>query len=196
MLMLPQAPSALALASGPILALGLMGAGMIAASARGHMWVGVLLALVNGACLTALALALGMAPPDRPLSTGVVMGVASVSFAARGALFARSMSDKGWLMAVFVVAGEGAVLLIAFALPGMLPEWFLALLPAQWASIAIQTALSETGKPAALSALIALAGTAATTLLAAKLFPRPWPYLLMFIAWLSLSALVYSYPAP
>ena len=40
-------------------------------------------------------------------------------------------------------------------------------------------------------ALIALAGTAATTLLAARLWLHRWPYLLMFTAWLGLSALVY-----
>lgn len=196
MLMLLEPPSALALAGGPILALGLMGVGIIAAAAAGHARRGVLLALLNGACLILLALALGMPPPLHPLSVGLAMMIASVSFAARGALFARSLSHKGWLMAVFVVAGEAAVLLIAFAMPGALPDWFLALLPAQWASIAIQAALTGTGTLAAISALIALAGTAATTLLAARLFPRPWPYLLMFITWLSLSALVYYWPAP
>lgn len=196
MLMLLEPSSALALASGPILALGLMGVGIIVAAAAGHFWIGVLLALLNAACLTMLALALGMPPPLHPLSAGLAILIASISFAARGALFARSLSDKGWLMAVFVVAGEAAVLLIAFAMPGALPDWFLVLLPAQWASVAIQTALTGAGALAAISALIALAGTAATTLLAARLYPRPWPYLLMFTAWLSLSALVYTWPAP
>lgn len=194
-LMLLEPPSALALAGGPILTLGLMGVAIIAAAATGHFWISVLLALLNVACLIGLALALGMPPALHPLSVALAMIIASISFAARGALFARSLSAKGWLMAVFVVAGEGAVLLIAYALPGVLPDWFLALLPAQWASIAIQAALTGKGTITAISCLIALAGTAATTLLAASLFPRPWPYLLMFTAWLSLSALVYYWPA-
>ncbi|MEM6572791.1 MAG: hypothetical protein AAF736_00875 [Pseudomonadota bacterium] len=101
------------------------------------------------------------------------------------------MSDRGWWMALFVVAGEGSVLLIVYAFPGVLPDWFLALLPAQWASIAIQTAITGTGTLAAVPVLIALAGTASTTLLAARLWLRRWPYLLMFTAWLGLSALVY-----
>ena len=94
-------------------------------------------------------------------------------------------------MALFVVAGEASVLLIASVYPGLLPDWFLALLPAQWASIAIQVALTGSGTLAAMPVLIALTGTAATTLLAAKLWLRRWPYLLMFTAWLGLSALVY-----
>lgn len=99
-------------------------------------------------------------------------------------------------MALFVVAGEASVLLIASTLPGLLPKWFLALLPAQWASTAIQTALTGTGPFAVIPALIALAGTAATTLLAARLWLRRWPYLLMFSTWLGLSALVYFWPEP
>ncbi|MGD1953957.1 MAG: hypothetical protein ACFBZ9_01685 [Sphingomonadales bacterium] len=99
-------------------------------------------------------------------------------------------------MALFVVAGEAAGLLIASVWPGVLPNWFLARLPAQWASIAIQTALTGTGTVAAMSVLLALAGTAATTLLAARLWLRRWPYLLMFTAWLGLSALVYYSSAP
>lgn len=99
-------------------------------------------------------------------------------------------------MALFVVAGEASVLLIVSVWPGALPEWFLALLPAQWASIAIQTAVTGTGTFPAMSVLIALAGTAATTLLAARLWLQRWPYLLMFTAWLSLSALVYFWSAP
>lgn len=95
-------------------------------------------------------------------------------------------------MALFVVAGEASVLLIASLFPGALPGWFLALLPAQWASIAIQAAFSGAGTFAALSPLIALAGTAATTLLAAGFYLERWPYLLMFTAWLALSALVYT----
>jgi len=99
-------------------------------------------------------------------------------------------------MALFVVAGEASVLLMASTWPDLLPDWFLALLPAQWASIAIQTALTGTGTVAALPVLLALAGTAATTLLAARLWLHRWPYLLMFTAWLGLSAMVYFWSGP
>lgn len=191
MLVLPAVSSPLALASGPIFTLGLMGVGIIAAATAGPFWIGVLLALLNVACLILLALALGMPALPHPLSTGLAMVIASGSFAARGALFAKTLSQRGWLMALFVVAGEASVLLIVSVWPGVLPNWFLALLPAQWASIAIQTALTGTGTLAAMPVLIALAGTAATTLLAARLWLRRWPYLLMFTAWLGLSALVY-----
>lgn len=119
-----------------------------------------------------------------PLAAGLAIIISSIRFAARGALFARSLSDKVWLMAVFVVAGEGSFLLIAFVMPGTLPDRFLALLSAQWASLTIQTALTGSVTIGAISALIPLAGTAATTLLAARLFSHPWSYLLMFTAWL------------
>ncbi|MEM8725022.1 MAG: hypothetical protein AAGE86_05820, partial [Pseudomonadota bacterium] len=84
----------------------------------------------------------------------------------------------------------------AWAEPAMLPDWLLALLPAQWASMAIQTALTGTGTGtlAAGSALLALAGTAAATLLVVRLWPRRWPYLIMFTAWIGFSALVYHQP--
>lgn len=185
-----------ALASGPVFTLGLMGVGIIAAATAGYFWTGIVLALLNAACLIVLAVALGMPAPPHPASTALAMVIASASFAARGALFAKTLSDIGWWMALFVVAGEGSVLLIAAVFPGALPVWFLALLPAQWASIAIQTALTGTGTLAALPALVALAGTAATTLLAARLWLHRWPYLLMFTAWLGLSALVYFYSVP
>ncbi len=191
MVMLSAASSPLALAGGPIFTLGLMGVGIIASATAGHFWIGVLLALLNAACLIVLARALGMPALPDPLSMGLAMLIASGSFAARGALFAKTLSSRGWLMALFVVAGEASVLLIATAFPGLLPHWFLALLPAQWASIAIQVALTGSGVISAMSVLIALAGTAATTLLAARLWLRRWPYLLMFTAWLGLSALVY-----
>jgi hypothetical protein len=71
-----------------------------------------------------------------------------------------------------------------------LPDWLLALLPAQWASAAIQTALAGTGLRAAIPELLALTGTAMATLLVTRLWPRRWPYLIMFTAWLGLSALV------
>lgn len=195
-LVLSAAATPSALASGPVFTLGLMGVGIIAAATAGYFWIGVLLALLNAACLLVLALALGMPALPHPFSTGLAMVIASGSFAARGALFAKTMTQKGWLMALFVVAGEGSVLLIVFAWPGVLPDWFLALLPAQWASTAIQTALTGTGTRAAMAVLIALAGTAATTLLAARLWLRRWPYLLMFTAWLGLSALVYFWSSP
>jgi len=95
-------------------------------------------------------------------------------------------------MALFVVSGEASVLIIVWMFPGALPDWFLALLPAQWASVAIQAAFTGAGTFAAVSVLVALAGTAATTLLAARLYLNRWPYLLMFTAWLGLSALVYT----
>lgn len=189
-------PTPLALVGGPVLAISLMAVGMIAAAAAGRLWLGILLALLAGAGLIMFAQALGMPSPSNPVSTGLTVIVASISFAARGALFARTASNRGWWIAVFVVAGEAAMLLTASSLPGTLPDWLLVLLPAQWASMAIQTALAGTGTSVASSALVALAGTAATTLLVARLWPRRWPYLLMFTAWLGLSALVWYRPAP
>lgn len=186
------APAPLALVGGPILAVGLMGMGMIAAAAAGRLWVGLALALLAGVSLIQLARALGMPALPHPFSTGLAVTFASLSFAARGTLFARAMGKNGWLMALFVVAGEAAMLVSA----AMLPAWLLTLLPAQWASTAIQTALTGTGTRAASSALFALAGTAATTLLVAFLWPRRWPYALMFMAWLGLSALVWHRPGP
>lgn len=182
----------LAAVAGPILAVGLMGAGMIAAAAAGHLWVGVLIALINGAGLMLVARALGMVSAPDPFAVLAALAIASFSFAARGALFARSASARGWWIAVAVVAGEAAVVLTALADPGALPGWLLVLLPAQWASIAIQAALTGTGAYVANAALIALAGTAAATLLVAWLWPRRWPYLVMFTTWLSLSALVWQ----
>jgi hypothetical protein len=196
MLVDAPAPAPLALVGGPILAVGLMGVGMIGAAAAGRLWIGVLLALLSGAGLMLLARALGMPPLPHPVSTGLAVSIASFSFAARGALFARSAGGKGWWIAVFVVAGEAAMLWTASAMPGALPDWLLVLLPAQWASTAIQTALTGTGTRAAGSALFALAGTAAATLLVARLWPRRWPYLVMFTAWIGLSALVWHRPGP
>lgn len=191
-----RAPAPLALEGGTILALGLMGVGMIAAAAAGRLWVGMLLALLTGAGLICVARGLGMPPLPHPFSTGLAMIVASFSFAARGKLFARSAGNRGWWIAVFVVAGEAAILVTASTMPGALPGWLLALLPAQWASTAIQTALTGTGTRAAASALIALGGTAAATLLVARLWPRRWPYLVMFSVWIGLSALVWLRPGP
>lgn len=190
------ASAPLMLVAGPIMALSLMGAGMITSAAGGRLWVGMLMALLAATGLVLVARAMGMPSMPHPLFTGFAFVVASVSFAARGKLFARSAADRGWWIAVFVVAGEAAMLATALAMPGALPEWLLVLLPAQWASMAIQTALTGTGTRAASSALVALAGTAAVTLLVARLWPRRWPYALMFSAWLGLSALVWHHRAP
>lgn len=190
-------PPPLALVGGPLLAVGLMGTGMIAASAEGRLWSGIGFALLAGAGLGLLAHALGMPFPAHPFSVALAMGIASLSFAARGALFARSAADKGWWIAIFVVGGEVAILATAIALPESLPGWLLALLPAQWASMAIQSALTGAGAApgAAIAALLALGGTAASTLLVARLWPRRWPYIIMFSAWLALSALVWQQSA-
>ncbi|MDM7955739.1 hypothetical protein [Blastomonas sp.] len=195
MLMLAEVRAPLAPVGGPVLAVGLMGAGMISAAAAGRLWVGVLLALLTAVGLIVLARGLGTPPVHHPLATGLAVLIASFSFGARGKLFARSASEKGWWIALFVVGGEAAIVATALAMPGALPDWLLVLLPAQWASLAIQAALTGADTGAAGSALIALAGTGGVTLLVARLWPRRWPYLLMFSAWLGLSALVAaSYP--
>lgn len=192
----PARPDVLPLLGATALAVGLMGAGMIAAAIAGRLWVGIGLAMAVGAGLILLARMLGLPPLLQPLSAGLALLVASLSFAARGALFARSAGDKGWWIAVAVVAGEAAIVASAWAQPGTLPPWLLALLPAQWAASAIQTALAGPGTVAASSPLLALTGTAATTLLVAALWPRRWPYALMFGAWLGFAALVYHRPPP
>ena len=181
--------------AGPVLAVGLMAVGMIGAAAAGRLWTGIALALVTGGGLVLLARLLGMPALSHPVAAGLGMVIASLSFAARGALFARSAADKGWWIAVFVVAGEAAMLSVASAMPGALPHWLLSLLPAQWASAVIGTALAGEGALAAGSELLALAGTAAATLLVARLWPHRWPYLVMFTTWLCLSALVFHRPA-
>ncbi|MBL0889805.1 MAG: hypothetical protein IBJ19_04260 [Gemmatimonadaceae bacterium] len=186
----------LAAQSGPILAASLMGTGMIAAAVAARFWVGVALALTTSVGLIALAQRLGMAPLAHPLSTTLALLVASISFAARGTLFTRAHPRHGWIIAVLVVCGEAATLLTAAWLPTWLPTWLLVLLPAQWASTAIATAIVGSGTRAAMAVLVALAGTAATTLLVARLLPRKWPYALMFTAWLAFSALVARHPAP
>jgi len=183
--------AALALRHGPIVAMGLMGMGMIAAATTTRFWVGVALALLTGVGLIGLALVKVMVTLPHPASTGVALVIASVSFAARGTLFSRAHPHHGWLIAVFVVGGEAATLLTA----AWLPTWLLVLLPAQWASAAIQSSITGSGLPGATSVLLALAGTASTTLLAARLLPRRWPYALMFTVWLALSAVVARYPA-
>jgi hypothetical protein len=183
--------AALPLRHGPILALGLMGMGMIAAATAARFRVGVALALLTGAGLIALAQLRGMSALPHPMSTGLALLIASVSFAARGTLFTRAHPHHGWIIAVLVVGGEAATLLTA----SRLPAWLLVLLPAQWASAAIQTSITGSGTRAAASVLVALAGTATTTLLVARLLPRRWPYALMFTVWLALSAVVARFPA-
>lgn len=173
-----------------LMAIALMAVAMLAAAIGGRWWVGVLAGLVAGMALILLARALGRAPVLHPFATAVTVAVASVSFAARGMLFSTAYPRKGWLLALFVVVGEAAILATA----AYLPAWLLFLLPAQWASTVLQGALfgAAMGTPAAVSALIALGGTAVTTLLVVRLWPRRWPYALMFSAWLGLSALVWQ----
>ena len=179
-------------AAGAALALGMMGAGMIAAAAAGRFVVGVAVGLLAGAGLVLLAMTLGLPALHAPATLALAAIVASISFAARGSLFARSAAARGWWIAVAVVAGEAAVLLTAAAMPGAWPDWVLALLPAQWATLALQAALTGTDAEVASLALLALGGTAAATLLVARLWPRRWPYLIMFTTWLGLSALVWE----
>lgn len=174
----------------PLCAIGMMGAGMIGSALSVH-WRGVVHAAVCGLALALLANTLGLAPLPDPLALTFAIGAASVSFAARGTLFARSGGRRGWWIAVAVLAGEGAMLALTVASPGAVPAWLLALLPAQWASLAVGAAFGVTERGAADAALIALAGTAATTLLAARLWPARWPYLVMFSAWIGFAALVW-----
>ncbi len=189
-------PGSFATLGAPILAVGLMGAGIIGAAASASLATGVLLAVLTGGGLLTLTLVLGSPAPLHPLSAALACAIASLSFAARGALFARSAGDKGWWIALFVVFGEVSILATALAMPGALPAWLLALLPAQWTSVAIAAALGGADTLAAAAPLIALAATAAATLLVAMLWPRRWPYAIMFTTWLACSALVWHRPAP
>lgn len=177
----------------PIVAVAMMGAAMIGAATAGRFWLGVGFGLVTGAALVFVSASLGLPGVQKPVALAIVCSAASVSFAARGALFARSGLDKGWWIAVFVVAGEAAVLATAAAQPGALPDWLLVLLPAQWASLALQSGFDGSNTVTASAALAALLGTGAATLFVVKLWPRRWPYLVMFSAWLSFAALVWNY---
>ncbi len=179
-------------AAAPLLAIGLMGAGMIGASAAGRLWIGIVLAVLVGSGLAILALTLGMPSLPHPAFTALAFLVAAVSFAARGALFALSGGAKGWWIALAVVAGEAAIILTAWTQPGALPDWLLVLLPAQWATIAIEASLTGAGEHIAIAALVALGGTAAATMLVAKLWPSRWPYAVMFTTWIALSVLVWN----
>lgn len=178
--------------AGPIIAVGIMAAGMIAAAAAGRFLVGLVLALINAAFLVLLARANGLPALADPMAGALAASIAGVSFAARGALFARSSGARGWWIALAVLAGEAAVLLTALAAPGAWPGWVLALLPAQWTAIAIESALTGALGPVANAALVALAATAAATLLVTRLWPRRWPYLVMFTTWLGVSAIVWE----
>lgn len=187
--MLAAAPDAPLSSAAPVLAVGMMAAGMIAGAAAGRLWTGISLALLTGSGLMLLARVLGLITLSDPVPMALAVALASISFAARGALFFRSAAPRGWWVAVAVVCGEAAMLATAAARPGALPEWLLVLLPAQWASSAIEAALN--GGRLAFAELIALAGTAAATVLVTRLLPRRWPYLIMFSVWLGLSALVW-----
>jgi len=181
---------------GPTLALGVMGGGIIAGAADGRFWVGVLIAILFGLMLLGCAKWFGMPFLPLTLSTAIALVVAAISFGARGALFARSSGGKGWWIAVFVVAGEAAIVLTALADPEALPEWLLALLPAQWAISATQSSFAGNDLLASGPALLALAATAVATSVVTWLWPRRWPYIVMFTTWLAVSALVYYRPAP
>ena len=174
-----------------MLAIALMATGMITGSIDGSFPKGLMRAAATGGCLTLLAVILGSLGTPNVLTFTIAILAASISFAARGALFARSGGNKGWWIAVFVVAGEAAIVLTALAEPGALPAWLLALLPAQWASIALQSALAGAVFGAAWAPLVALLGTAAATLVVVHQWPRKWTYAIMFTTWLALSALVY-----
>ncbi len=178
----------------PLVAIGVMGAGMISAAASGRLAVGVVFSLATGAGLILLARALGLPSLLHPLATALVVAIASLSFAARGALFARSALDKGWWVAVAVVAGEAAIIATAATQPGALPDWLLVLLPAQWTAMALQSGFAGAGALAAFAPLSALAGTAAATLFVVILWPARWTYAVMFTTWIALSALVWHYP--
>ena len=194
-LVLAAAPGGAAIVGGPVLAAGMMGAGMIGAAASGALRSGIALGLLAGAALIALASLLGLPLGEHLPESALAALVAALSFAARGALFARSNGPRGWWIALAVVGGEAAMLAVAALRPGALPGELLTLLPAQWASAALGSALAGGGALVASSELVALAGTAAATLLVAWLWPRRWPYLVMFTTWLALSALVWHYPA-
>ena len=188
------AASSPGMVGGSAIAVSLMGCGMIAAATSGRLWVGVGLAMLAGTGVLVLMQTLGMALPA-PAAFGIALAIASFSFASRGALFARSGGDKGWLIALAVVSGEAAMLFTAAAAPGAVPLWLLALLPARWASTAIGAALSGASAGAALWELLALGATAAATLLVAGRWPSRWPYLVMFGTWLAASSLVWLRPA-
>ena len=174
----------------PLMALGMMGAGMIGAASLCRLEAGFALALAAFAVLVMITGMLGLGVPSVHFpALSCVAAVCAASFAVRGALFARSAAPRGWWVALAVVAGEAAVLATAALRPDALPTAVLALLPAQWASTALAAAMASGDM--AMAPLIALAGTAAATGLVIALWPRRWTYGVMFGAWLGLSALVW-----
>lgn len=175
-----------------VLVLGMMGVAMIGSAVTGRLWVGVLLAGVNAAILTMLCLAFDLLTPGTSTFLLVTVLIASISFAARGSLFALSANPRGWLVAFGVVAGEAAIIFTALFEPDALPDWLLALLPAQWANIALQDAFSAGLGAQALASIVALLGTAAATMFVTYQWPRRWTYAVMFTTWLALSAYVWS----
>ena len=175
----------------PIIAVGMMAAGMISAAVRRRFSTGLGFGVLSGALLVALAAFTHARSLSDMIWIGAAIFVASVSFAARGALFARSASDKGWWIGLAVVAGEGALLATAAASPGAIPDWLLVLLPAQWAAIALGHGFDGGNIRAGIAALCALGGTAGATMIVARLWPSRWPYLVMFSTWIGLSALVW-----
>ncbi|MEE4154708.1 MAG: hypothetical protein V2I27_11160 [Erythrobacter sp.] len=189
-------PAGLVNLVGPMIAVSLMATGMVGAAMSARFRIGLSLALMSGGAMVAAVYALGIAPISGPASVLLALAVGSVSFAARGALFARSAGARGWWIAGFIVGGEAAMLITAYVSPKALPDWLIVLLPAQWTSIAVKTALLGIESRISVAALAALGGTAAATLLVWWLWPRRWPYTVMFTTWLGFSALVYHQPAP
>ena len=176
----------------PMLALGMMGAGMIGAAALDRLRAGVVLALAALVVLIGVASVTGLRVSAAHLpALACVAAVGAVSFAVRGTLFARSAAPRGWWAALAVVAGEAAVLATAALRPDALPSPVLALLPTQWASTALAAAMARGA--VAVPQLIALAGTAAATGLVIAQWPRRWTYGVMFSVWIGLSALVWHY---
>ncbi|MEE4201500.1 MAG: hypothetical protein V2I30_12415 [Erythrobacter sp.] len=195
------APTAVLLAIGggaaaPTIALGLMTAAMIGAAISGSLRTGTLLGIANGVWLATLSVAFDIVPIGNILLSAFAALVASLSFAARGALFARSSGRRGWLIAFAVALGEAAILISAASDPGLWPHWLLVLLPAQWASLAFEDALAGTGLVSAAAPLAALAVTALATLFVRQLWPRRWTYLIMFTTWLAMAALVWQASSP
>jgi len=77
-LALPAVSAPLALASGPIFTLALMGVGIISAATMGRFWAGGALALLNAACL--LGVFIGDASPRAPDFSGSCYGYSQCKF--------------------------------------------------------------------------------------------------------------------
>lgn len=186
LLLFPKAPVA------ALMAVGTMSTGMIVAALTRRLWIGLCGGSLTGASLVIAAGITGAQPATDAVWTGLAILMASFSFAARGALFARSASDKGWWIAVAVVSGEAAILMTAAASPEAIPDWVLVLLPAQWASMAFQYGADGLNLAAGVAALGALGATAIATLIVRRLWPRRWPYLVMFTTWIGMSLQVWQ----